>query len=381
MTAFSDLDGAASETGQSAEPASGVYNFAAGPGVMPTEVLATARQEFLDWHGTGLSVWEMPFTGDDFRYEIYHKTRAALSALLGLPADYELLFLQGGASTQFSSVPLNLLQGRKQVAYFDTGHWSAKAITEAQRYADIDVVWSGSDDNYCRLPSQRAWQLDPDTAYCHLTPNETVEGLAFHWIPEVGDVPLVADMTSCFLSEPLDVRPWGLVYAGAQKNIGPAGLTVVIVHQDLIAEPAPQTPSTLSLKTQVANDGLFNTPPTYSVYLAGLVFGWIERQGGLEAMQQASAKKSGKLYAAIDGSDFYNAPVAAADRSSMNVRFHLPSGDAEAQFLEAAEGEDLVNLRGHGAIGGIRASLYNAMPEAGVDALVTFMGDFERRHG
>lgn len=358
-----------------------VFNFAAGPGSMPRDVLAAARDEMLDWHGTGISVWELPFTGPAFRQDIYHDARTRLSDLLRLPADYELLFLQGGASMQFAGVPLNLLGGKKKAAYFDTGHWSRKAIAEARRFASVDVIWSGESDRYTRLPEQRSWTLADDVAYGHVTPNETVEGLEFHWVPDLGHVPLVADMTSCFLSRPTEVRQYGLIYAGAQKNIGPAGLTVVIARQDLVAPAAPQTPSPLSLDTQIASDGLFNTPPTYAVYLAGLVFRWIEGRGGLAAMEAASLRKSGKLYAAIDESGYYDCPVAPGDRSRMNVRFHLPAPDIEDVFLEAAEARGLLNLRGHGAIGGIRASIYNAMPEAGVDALVAFMGEFERRHG
>jgi phosphoserine aminotransferase len=346
---------------------------------MPAEVLERARDELLDWRATGMSVWELPFTGSEFK-EIAAAARADLRDLLAVPPHYKLLFMHGGASAQFSLVPMNLLRGKTSADYVETGHWARKAINEARRYCRVNVAASGAGRHFTRLPSRRTWKLRADAAFCHLTSNETADGLEYHWIPDTGAVPLVADMTSSFLSRPIDISRYGLIYAGAQKNIGPAGLTVVIVREDLIGAALAATPSVFDYKVQADSDGRFNTPLTYGIYLAGLVFEWLKARGGLAAMAEASRRKAAKLYAAIDASDFYHCPVAVPDRSRMNVCFGLVEPALVATFSSEAARNGLVNLVGHGAVGGLRASLYNAMPEDGVDALIAFMDDFARAH-
>lgn len=357
-----------------------VFNFAAGPAVMPERILLQAREEMLDWKGLGLSVWEMPFTGAAFR-KILSAAHEGLRALLGIPPHYKVLFMHGGASAQFSIVPLNLLRGKPNADYVETGHWARKAIREGARYCRVHLAASGAPDDFRRIPGQEEWELDPKAAYCHITTNETGNGVAFHWTPETGEVPLVADATSEFLSRPMEVERYGLVYAGAQKNIGPAGLTVVILREDLIGGAHPYTPSVLDYKVMAESGCMFNTPLTYAVYLAGLVFEWLREQGGLEAMERVNRRKAAKLYAAIDGNDFYRSPVAPADRSRTNLCFALAEPALEGPFLSEAERRGLVNLAGHKAVGGLRASLYNAMPEEGVDALIAFMEDFSRVRG
>jgi phosphoserine aminotransferase len=358
-------------------PDNRVFNFAAGPAVMPRPVLEAARDELLDWRGRGHSVWELPFTGADYK-RIAAEAQADLRALLNIPADYEVLFMHGGASAQFSVVPLNLLDADGTADYVMTGHWAKKAIVEARRFGAVSVVAEGP-EGFTALPARESWKLNPDADYCHITANETGDGLEYHWTPETGETPLVADMTSNILSRPFDVSRYGLIYAGAQKNIGPAGLCVVIVRRDLVGRARRATPSVFDYQVQIDTDGRFNTPLTYAVYLAGLVFDWLKAEGGVAAMARAAERKSGKLYRAIDGGDFYHCPVAIADRSRMNVCFGLAEPSLEPLFLTEAEAHGLVNLKGHAAIGGIRASLYNAMPEAGVDALVEFMADFAQR--
>ncbi len=356
------------------------FNFAAGPAIMPREVLAQARDEMLDWRGTGLSVMEMPFTGPEFKNIMARATRD-LKDLLAVPDSHRVLFLQGGAYAHFAMVPMNLLRGRDRADYVQTGHWSKRAIAEARRYCQVDVAASGAPDNMTRVPPRESWRLNPEAAYCHITTNETAEGLAFRWTPETGEVPLVADMTSDFLSRPLDVSRYGLIYASAQKSVGPAGLTIVIVRESLLGGALPETPTVFNYKTQADNDSRVNTPPTYAVYVAGLVFEWLKRQGGLPAMARGNRRKSARLYATIDAGGFYRCPVFPADRSLVNVCFRLPEESLEAEFLGEARQHGLLNLGGHPAVGGIRASLYNAMPEEGVDALVDFMEQFSRRHG
>jgi phosphoserine aminotransferase len=353
-----------------------VFNFAAGPAMMPRPVLERAQEELLDWQGQGLSPWELPFTGAEFR-DILARAKASLGELLALPPGYRVLFLQGGASLQFSLVPLNLLRGATSANYVETGHWSRKAIIEARRYAQVHVAASSAGSGFDRIPDFDTWQLDPAGAYCHITANETADGAEFRWTPDVGDMPLIADMTSSFLSRPIDVSRYGMIYAGAQKNIGPAGLTVVIVREDLLGRAAPATPTACDYAVQAEHDSRFNTPLTYAIYLAGLVFDWLLARGGLAAVAQANARKSACLYAAIDASDgFYHCPVQPASRSRMNVCFRLPNEELTLRFLQQAEERGLINLRGHGARGGVRASLYNAMPEEGVEALVAFMRGF-----
>jgi len=357
-----------------------VYNFSAGPAALPTEVLEQARDEMLDWHGAGMSVMEMSHRGKEFM-SIAEQAEADLRELMGIPENYRVLFLQGGASSQFAMVPMNLLRGRSRADYINTGAWSKKAIAEARRYADVNVAASSEDSNFTTIPPISEWQLDPDAAYVHYTPNETIGGVEFHWVPDTGDVPLVADMSSTILSRPIDVSRFGVIYAGAQKNIGPAGLTIVIVREDLMGEPLPGTPTMFDYKVHADAGSMYNTPPTYSWYLAGLVFQWLKRRGGLEAMAEINRRKAEKLYAAIDASEFYSNPVDPDCRSWMNVPFTLADPELDPLFLSEAKEAGLVTLKGHRSVGGMRASIYNAMPEEGVDALIAFMADFENRHG
>ncbi len=353
-----------------------VYNFSAGPAMLPEAVLQRAREELLDWRGTGMSVMEMSHRGKEFM-SIATQAEADLREIMAIPDHYKVLFLQGGASSQFAMVPLNLLGKKRGADYIDTGSWSKKAIAEARRYCEVNIAGAAQ----YAVPSQEALQLNPEAAYLHYTPNETIAGVEFPYIPDAGDVPLVADMSSTILSRPLDVSRYGIIYAGAQKNIGPAGLTVVIVREDLIGEPREGTPTMFSYRVHAENASMYNTPPTYAWYLAGLVFDWIKCQGGLAAVAEQNRRKAEKLYAAIDGSDFYHNPVEPSCRSWMNVPFTLADASLDGTFLAEAKEQGLVTLKGHRSVGGMRASIYNAMPEEGVDALVAFMADFERRHG
>ena len=359
------------------------FNFAAGPAILPRDVLEQARDEMLDWQGTGLSVMEMPFTGPEFM-EIMTRATEDLKDLLAIPKGYRVLFLQGGAYAHFAMVPMNLLGDRDKADYIETGHWSRRAIGEARRYCHVNVAASNAQntpDGLTRIPPRETWRLDPNAAFCHITTGETAEGLEFHWTPETGDVPLVADMTADFLSRPIDVARYGLIYASAQKNVGPAGLTIVILRESLLGKALAVTPTVFNYSIQAENNSRVNTPPTYAVYIAGLVFAWLKRQGGLSAMAQINQRKSARLYALIDAGDFYHCPVLPADRSHINVCFRLARTALEADFLTEAQQHGLLNLGGHSAIGGIRASLYNAMPSSGVDALIDFMEKFSRRHG
>lgn len=357
-----------------------VFNFSAGPAMLPEAVLARAGEELLDWHGAGMSVMEMSHRGKAFT-AIAERAEADLRELLAIPAEYRVLFLQGGASSQFSMVPMNLLRGGRKADYLNTGTWSGKAIAEARRYCEVHVAADTEPEHFTRAPGQEALQLSADAAYVHYTPNETIQGVEFPYVPDTGEVPLVADMSSTLLSRPIDVSRFGLIYAGAQKNIGPAGLTIVIVREDLIGQPIDGTPIMFDYKTHSENDSMYNTPPTYAWYVAGLVFEWLKERGGLQGMAEINRRKAEKLYAAIDASEFYATPVEPASRSWMNVPFTLARPELDAVFLEQAAAAGLVTLKGHRSVGGMRASIYNAMPEEGVDALVAFMTDFERRHG
>jgi phosphoserine aminotransferase len=357
-----------------------VFNFSAGPAMLPEPVLEQARDEMLDWNGTGTSVMEMSHRGKAFM-SIAEAAERDLRVLMGIPDNYKVLFLQGGASAQFAMVPMNLLRGKTRVDYVNTGAWSKKAIAEARRFADVNVVATGEDSGFNAIPAFESWQCTDDPAYLHYTPNETIGGVEFHWIPDTRDVPLVADMSSTILSRPLDVSRYGVIYAGAQKNIGPAGLTIAIVREDLIGEVVPGTPTMFDYKTHAESGSMYNTPPTYGWYLAGLVFKWLLDMGGLEAMGRINRRKAEKLYAAIDGSDFYTNPVDPACRSWMNVPFTLATPELDGEFLKEAAALGLTTLKGHRSVGGMRASIYNAMPEAGVSALVDFMADFEQRKG
>ena len=356
-----------------------VFNFSAGPAMIPQAVLEKAQSEMLDWNNTGMSTMEMSHRGKDYM-SIAEKAMADLREVMAIPDTHEILFLQGGASSQFAMVPMNLLRGKKTADYINTGAWSKKAIAEAKKYCDVNVVATTEDNNFSSAPAQSELKLNPDAAYVHYTPNETIGGVEFDYIPETNGVPLVADMSSTILSRPIDVSKFAVIYAGAQKNIGPAGLTVVIVRKDLIGETIEGTPSMFDYKNHADNGSMSNTPPTYGWYLAGLVFDWIKQQGGLTAMAEINKRKSDKLYAAIDGSEFYGSPVAVNNRSWMNVPFTLKDAELDKVFLEEAAKQNLVTLKGHRSVGGMRASIYNAMPEAGIDALVKFMGEFAEKH-
>jgi phosphoserine aminotransferase len=355
------------------------FNFCAGPAALPEAVLEQARDEMLDWGGRGLSVMEMSHRSPEI-VGIARQAEADLRELLGVSDDYAVLFLQGGASLQFSAVPLNLGHARPRADYVNTGQWSKKAIAEAKRFLDVNVAASSESDRFASIPPFESWQLSDDAAYLHYTPNETIGGVEFSWVPEVG-VPLVVDMSSTILSRPLDVSRFGVIYAGAQKNIGPAGLTVVIVRRDLLGAADPRCPAMLDWQLAADNDSMYNTPPTFALYLAGLVFQWLKKQGGLEAMGRVNQRKAARLYAAIDGSDFYANPVEEVSRSLMNVPFTLADAELDGRFLAESEAAGLLNLKGHRSVGGMRASIYNAVPEQAVDALISFMQEFERTNG
>ncbi|WP_455197094.1 3-phosphoserine/phosphohydroxythreonine transaminase [Kaarinaea lacus] len=355
-----------------------VYNFSAGPAAIPEEVLTQAKEELLDWQGSGMSVMEMSHRGKEFM-SIAEQAEADLREILAIPANYKVLFLQGGASTQFAMIPMNLAANGK-ADYINTGSWSKKAIAEAKRFTQVNIAATTEDSKFSRAPEQEELKLDSSAAYVHYTPNETIGGVEFSYVPETGDVPLVADMSSTILSRPIDVSRYGIIYAGAQKNIGPAGLTVVIIRDDLLDKAGNNVPAMLDYKTHVENDSMYNTPPTYAWYVAGLVFQWIKRKGGLSAMAEINLRKADKLYAAIDNSPFYQNPVEHGSRSWMNVPFTLANAELDPMFLLQAKEAGLVTLKGHRSVGGMRASIYNAMPEAGVDALIAFMADFEKRH-
>ncbi|MFN2309101.1 MAG: 3-phosphoserine/phosphohydroxythreonine transaminase [Gammaproteobacteria bacterium] len=357
-----------------------VFNFSAGPAVLPEAVLQRAREEMLDWQGSGMSVMEMSHRDKEFM-SIATQAEADLREIMNIPANYQVLFLQGGASSQFAMIPMNLLRSKKTADYINTGAWSKKAISEAKKYCSVNVAASSEASNFTTIPPFPDWKLSKDAAYLHYTPNETIGGVEFHWVPEAGGVPLVVDMSSTILSRPIDVSKFGLIYAGAQKNIGPAGLTVVIVREDLIGETLPGTPTMLDYKTHADNQSMYNTPPTYGWYLAGLVFQWIKQQGGLTKVAENNKRKADKLYAAIDDSGFYRNPVDPACRSWMNIPFVLANPDLDKPFLTEAKAAGMVALKGHRSVGGMRASIYNAMPEAGVDALIAFMADFQQRNG
>lgn len=357
-----------------------IYNFSAGPAVIPAEVLKRAQTEMTDWQGCGMSVMEMSHRGKQFM-SIAEQAEADLRELMSIPENYKVLFLQGGASSQFAMVPINLLRGKKSADYTNTGAWSKKAIAEAKRFCDVNVAATSEADKFTSAPAFDNWSLNKDAAYVHYTPNETIGGVEFPFVPDAGEIPLVADMSSTILSRPIDVSRFGVIYAGAQKNIGPAGLTVVIVREDLIGQADSKAPAMFDYKTHADNGSMYNTPPTFGWYLAGLVFQWLKDQGGLDAMAKINERKASKLYAAIDGSDYYANPVQIDSRSWMNIPFTLANPELDSDFLSEAADAGLITLKGHRSVGGMRASIYNAMPEAGVDALISFMADFEKRHG
>ena len=361
-----------------------VFNFSAGPATLPEEVLQQAADEMLDWHGSGQSVMEMSHRGEEF-IEIAEAAEADLRTLLAIPDNYTVLFLQGGASLQFEMMPMNLMgdtaDGAPTADYIHTGDWAKKAIKAARGLGGVNIAASAEDRSFTYVPPQRDWRLSNDAAYVHYTANETINGVEFGWTPDVGDVPLISDMSSNLLSRPLDMQRFGLIYAGAQKNIGPAGLALVIVRDDLIGLGEPTPPAMLDYATHVKARSMYNTPPTYAVYVAGLVFQWLLETGGLAAVEQRNIAKSALLYDYIDNSDCYVNPVEKADRSRMNVPFRLTDPDLEADFLAGAAKHDLVELKGHRSVGGMRASLYNAMPIEGVQVLVDYMAEFAATKG
>ncbi|MGE8358264.1 MAG: 3-phosphoserine/phosphohydroxythreonine transaminase, partial [Microvirgula sp.] len=351
-----------------------------GPAVLPQDVLIEAAREMTDWHGSGMSVMEMSHRGREFM-SIAADAEADLRELLAIPSNYKVLFLQGGGHSQFSMVPLNLLGDRKSIDFVVTGHWSKLALKEAHRFAEVNVAASGEDSQFTTIPPQSGWKRDPGAAYLHYVSNETIGGVQFPYIPE-SDVPLICDMSSDFLSRPVDVSRFGLIFAGAQKNVGPAGLTLVIIREDLLGHVRPGTPTMFDYRVHADADSMYNTPPTYAIYMAGLVFKWLKAQGGLKGIAARNAEKAALLYQAIDASNgFYRCPVDKPYRSQMNVPFRLPSEALEAQFVESAAAAGLVQLKGHRSVGGMRASLYNAMPLEGVRTLVRFMNDFARNNG
>ncbi len=355
------------------------YNFSAGPAMLPRQVLKKIQQELLEYGNAKASVMEISHRGSDFM-ELAQRSEKDLRDLMNIPDNYKVLFLQGGASAQFSMVPVNLLRGKTKANYAHTGHWSKKAIAEGQRYCDVNICTDSSANKYTDIEDFSNWNIDPDGAYLHYTPNETIAGLEFDYTPEL-DMPLVADMSSTILSREIDVSKYGVIYAGAQKNIGPAGLTVVIVREDLIGQTVDSQSVLFDYSTQANNDSMYNTPATFSWYAAGCVFEWIKEQGGLSVMAKINQTKAQTLYRAIDNSDFYSNPVASKYRSWMNVPFLLADEKLNELFLERSADANLLTLKGHRSVGGMRASIYNAMPQEGVDALIDFMNNFEKDYG
>ena len=357
-----------------------VFNFSAGPAVLPETVLQQAAAEMLDWHGSGMSVMEMSHRGKEF-ISIHADAEKDLRELLAVPANYKVLFLQGGAIAENAIVPMNLLRGRSVADYVNTGEWSKKSIKEAKKYCSVNVAASSEDRKFTYIPPQQSWKLSPEAGYVHICSNETIGGLEYHWVPDTGAVPLVADMSSHILSRPVEVSRYGLIYGGAQKNIGPAGLTLVIVRDDLIGQAAAFTPSAFDYKQQAEADSMFNTPPTYAIYVAGLVFKWLKAQGGLAEIERRNIAKAKLLYDYLDQSKFFVSPVEPRDRSRMNVPFKLRNEALDDAFLKGAKAHGMVQLKGHRSVGGMRASIYNAMPIEGVRQLVAYMREFEDRYG
>ena len=355
------------------------YNFSAGPAMLPKEVLLKIQEELIEYENSKASVMEISHRGVDFM-EAAEKSEKDLRELLKIPDHYKVLFLQGGASAQFSMVPINLLRGGSKANYANTGHWSVKAIAEAKRYCEVNVCTDSTENNFTNIDDFQNWDIDEAASYLHYTPNETIAGLEFDYIPDVS-MPIAADMSSTILSREIDVSKYGVIYAGAQKNIGPSGLTIVIVRDDLIGHAVNGQPKLFDYATQANNDSMFNTPATFPWYVAGRVFEWVKEKGGLSAMQTINKAKAESLYSAIDNSDFYSNPVSMKYRSWMNVPFLLADEKLNSKFLERSKDSGLLALKGHRSVGGMRASIYNAMPQEGVDALVSFMNDFEKDFG
>ncbi len=357
-----------------------VFNFSPGPATLPEPVLRKAAEEMLDWRGSGMSVMEMSHRGKEF-IAIHAEAEATLRELLGVPAGYKVLFMQGGAIGENAIVPMNLIGRTGRADYVLTGDWSKKSYQEAQRFGTVNVAATAEDSKFTAIPAQSGWKLDPGAAYVHICSNETIGGVQFHWTPDTGAVPLVADMSSDILSRRIDVGRYGLIYAGAQKNMGPSGLTVVIVRDDLLGHALPVTPSAFNYKTQADADSMYNTPPTYAIYIMGLVLQHVKAMGGMEAVEEHNAAKARILYDFLDGSSFFRNPVAKEDRSLMNVPFWLKDAALDEAFLKGAQARGMIQLKGHRSVGGMRASIYNAMPVEGVRALVQYMQEFEKEHG
>jgi len=355
-----------------------IYNFSAGPAVLPKPVLERAQAEMLDWHGSGMSVMEMSHRGKEFT-SILAKTEADLRKLLDVPQNYKVLFLQGGAIAENAIIPMNMLNGGA-ADYVVTGSWSKRSVEDANAYGKINVVASSEADGFTNVPAFSTWKLNKDAAYLHICTNETINGVEFDGLPDAGDVPIVADMSSHILSRPIDVSKYGVIYGGAQKNIGPAGLCIVIVREDLLDRASPLTPAVFNWKTQSENQSMINTPPTYGIYIAGLVFEWLLEQGGVSAIEQVNIQKANLLYNYIDSTDFYINNIALQNRSRMNIPFFLADESLNDAFLKGAEAKGLLQLKGHRMVGGMRASIYNAMPIEGVQALVSYMQEFEKAH-
>tara|TARA_R110002049_G_scaffold1062_22_gene8063 strand:- start:3942 stop:5018 length:1077 start_codon:yes stop_codon:yes gene_type:complete len=353
-----------------------VYNFSAGPAALPLEVLENIRNDIPDWQGTGMSVMEVSHRSAEF-VELAARSEANLRELLSIPEDYSVLFPQGGATLQMAMIPMNLAQAGETADYVVTGSWGKKAAGEATKFCNATVVADASDKNFTYIPDESSWQRNDNAAYLHYVPNETIAGVEFHFVPG-GDTPLVADMSSTILSRPVDVTKFGVIYAGAQKNIGPAGITLVIVRKDLLDRAPKNLPHLMTWRSYAESDSMTNTPPTFAWYVADQVFQWLKRQGGLEAMAVINKRKADKLYSAIDASSFYSNPVAKDCRSWMNVPFILADASLDKKFLEQANAAGLTNLKGHRSVGGMRASIYNAVPEQAVDALIEFMSEFEK---
>jgi len=357
-----------------------IVNFSAGPATLPLAVLEQVQAELLDWRGSGMSVMEMSHRDKEFM-SIAQDAEKDLREIAGIPANYKVLFLQGGATGQFTFLPMNLLRGKTGFDYVLTGDWGKKAAKEAGKYGKVNIAASSEADKFTRIPEVKTWKLDPNAAYVHITPNETIHGVEFHQEPETNGVPLVADMSSNILSRPIDISKYGLIYAGAQKNIGPSGITIVIVREDLIGQAVPSTPGIFDYKQMADNESMLNTPPCFSWYVSGLVFKWIKENGGLAGIGERNARKAAALYDYIDSQDFYRNPVAKADRSRMNIPFTLANAELDADFLKGAKAAGLSGLKGHRSVGGMRASIYNAMTQEGVNALIEYMKEFARTKG
>lgn len=357
-----------------------VYNFSAGPATLPREVMLEAQAEFADYRGCGFGIAEESHRSPAFK-EIFATTEATIRELMGIGDDYAVLFLQGGASLQFAMAPMNIALDGKPMLYADTGSWTSKAIKEAKLFGDVRVVYSGKENNYTCIGNPAEWDWSGDASFTYICSNNTIFGTAYSEFPDTGDTPLVADMSSDIMSRTFDINRFGIVFAGAQKNLGPAGVTLVILRKDLAERVAATVPTMLKYTTHIEKGSAFNTPPCFSIYMLGLVMAWLKRQGGIAAMQQVNERKAAVLYNAIDGNDFYQGTAATGDRSLMNVTFRLANPDLEPSFISDAAAAGLVGLKGHRSVGGIRASIYNAMPAAGVDTLVAFMKDFAERNG